>query len=98
MSVNTALSGDNTNLTISIIGSFDYEMVGDFRATYIDKEDLAYTIDLKQTNHLNSTALGMLLNMRNILGENTKISIHNCCPEIKKVLRMSRFDKIFELC
>ena len=97
MPVEVALSSDDTELTISIVGRFDFELVQEFRAAYADKKDLIYTIDMRATEHMDSSALGMLLNMRKTLGDVTKISIINCRPQIKKILTISRFDKKFNI-
>jgi len=97
MSVSSTLSSDNSTVTISIAGRFDFELVQEFRSTYADKQDMSYVIDMRDTEHMDSSALGMLLNMRKTLGADTKISIINCRPQIKKILTISRFDKKFDL-
>ncbi|MBV1919406.1 MAG: STAS domain-containing protein [Pseudomonadales bacterium] len=97
MPVECALSSDNAELTISIVGRFDFELVQEFRAAYTDKKGARYTIDMRATEHMDSSALGMLLNMRKTLGESAKISIVNCRPQIKKILTISRFDKKFSI-
>ena len=97
MPVESVLSSDNAELTISIVGRFDFELVQEFRAAYTDKKGIRYTIDMRATEHMDSSALGMLLNMRKTLGEDAKISIVNCRPQIKKILTISRFDKKFSI-
>lgn len=88
---------DGNNLTISIVGRFDFEMVQEFRNAYANKSATNYIIDLRGTEHMDSSALGMLLNMRKSLGDATNISIVNCRPQIKKILTISRFDKKFKI-
>ena len=88
---------DGNDLTISIVGRFDFEMVQEFRNAYAEKNANNYIIDMRGTEHMDSSALGMLLNMRKSLGENTNISIINCRPQIKKILTISRFDKKFKI-
>lgn len=88
---------DGNTLTISITGRFDFEMVQEFRSAYADKKAGSYVIDMRGTEHMDSSALGMLLNMRKSLGENADISIINCRPQIKKILTISRFDKKFKI-
>jgi HptB-dependent secretion and biofilm anti anti-sigma factor len=97
MPVESALSSDGKNLTISISGRFDFEIVQEFRNAYADHKNVNYIIDMRATEHMDSSALGMLLNMRKSLGDNAKISIINCRPQIKKILTISRFDKKFSL-
>lgn len=88
---------EGNTLTISIVGRFDFEMVQEFRNAYADKNASSYVIDMRGTEHMDSSALGMLLNMRKSLGENTDIAIINCRPQIKKILTISRFDKKFKI-
>lgn len=97
MPVDSALSSDGKNLTINISGRFDFEIVQEFRNAYAEHPNVGYIIDLRATEHMDSSALGMLLNMRKSLGDNASISIINCRPQIKKILTISRFDKKFSL-
>jgi anti-anti-sigma factor len=97
MAVESVLSNDGKSLTISISGRFDFEIVQEFRAAYGEHKDISFIIDMRATEHMDSSALGMLLNMRKGLGDNTKISIINCRPQIKKILTISRFDKKFDI-
>lgn len=97
MPVDSTLSSDGKTLTINISGGFDFEVVQEFRDSYSDHKDIDYIIDMRATEHMDSSALGMLLNMRKSLGDNTKVSIINCRPQIKKILTISRFDKKFDI-
>ena len=97
MPVDSTLSSDGKTLTINISGRFDFEVVQEFRDSYSDHKDIDYIIDTRATEHMDSSALGMLLNMRKSLGDNTKVSIINCRPQIKKILTISRFDKKFDI-
>lgn len=97
MPVESALSSDGKTLTISISGRFDFEIVQEFRGAYSQHKDVTYVIDMRGTEHMDSSALGMLLNMRKSLGDSAKISIINSRPQIKKILTISRFDKKFDI-
>ena len=97
MPVESVLSSDGKTLTISISGRFDFEMVQEFRSAYDHHQGVNYILDLSATEHMDSSALGMLLNMRKVLGDDVSISIINCRPQVKKILTISRFDKKFNL-
>lgn len=97
MPVESALSSDGKTLTISINGRFDFEIVQEFRNAYAEHKNLNYIIDMRATEHMDSSALGMLLNMRKSLGDSARIAIINCRPQIKKILTISRFDKKFNI-
>lgn len=97
MPVESSLSSDGKNLTINVTGRFDFEIVQEFRNSYSNHKDVNFIIDMRATEHMDSSALGMLLNMRKSLGDTAKISIINARPQIKKILTISRFDKKFSI-
>jgi anti-anti-sigma factor len=97
MPVENTQSSDGKTVTIGITGRFDFEVVQEFRAAYSEKPNVDFIIDMRATEHMDSSALGMLLNMRKSLGDSAKISIINCRPQIKKILTISRFDKKFDI-
>ncbi|KMT66247.1 STAS domain-containing protein [Catenovulum maritimum] len=100
MSLSKTLSPDNKTFTIQIQGKFDFNLVQEFRSAYADigAENPKVVIDLRDTEYMDSSALGMLLNMQKNLGSKvSSIAISNCRPQIKKILQISRFDKKFEI-
>ncbi|MBK8971163.1 MAG: STAS domain-containing protein [Hahellaceae bacterium] len=99
MSIDSRLSSDGKTLTIGVRGRFDFSVVNEFRGAYEAKgKGVHYVIDLKQAEHIDSSALGMLLNMRSFLGgDEANIQIIHCAPGIRKILEISRFDKKFQI-
>ena len=100
MSLNKALSPDGKLFTIEITGKFDFNLVQSFRNAYTDvgTDSPKVIIDLRETDYMDSSALGMLLNMKKSLGDSvSSIQITNCKPQIKKILQISRFDKKFQI-
>jgi len=100
MSLSTSTSADGQIFTIEIKGKFDFNFVQDFRNAYSNIEgDLdTVIVDLRETDYMDSSALGMLLNMQKSLsGRVNRIKISNCRPQIKKILQISRFDKKFDI-
>lgn len=98
MSLTKQFSNDGKQLIITIKGKFDFSLVQEFRQAYANIGDTQPTvlIDLRETEYLDSSALGMLLNMRKSLGQSVKeIQLINCRPEIRRILDISRFDKMF---
>lgn len=87
---------DGTELQVCISGQFDFNSVQDFRAAYDgEKKYRRYILDMSRVDHIDSSALGMLLNMKKIVGEGVEVHIRNCKPGIKKIFMISRFDKKF---
>ncbi|WP_404399604.1 STAS domain-containing protein [Idiomarina seosinensis] len=98
MTVAREFSADNKQLIISIKGKFDFSLVQEFRQAYSHIGDSQPTviIDLRETEYLDSSALGMLLNMRKALGSSVKgVQLVNARPEVRRILDISRFDKMF---
>lgn len=100
MSLNKNFSSDGKLFTIQIKGKFDFNLVQAFRSAYSEIGDKSpkVIIDLRETEYMDSSALGMLLNMKKSLGDSvSSIQIANCKPQIKKILQISRFDKKFDI-
>ncbi|MCQ8877288.1 MULTISPECIES: STAS domain-containing protein [Pseudoalteromonas] len=100
MSLSKTASADGTTLTIQIKGKFDFNLVQSFRQAYAEIGDKTakVVIDLRETDYMDSSALGMLLNMKKTLGTSVDaIHISNCQPQLKKILQISRFDKKFDI-
>lgn len=100
MSITAYTSEDGKVATISINGRFDFNVHQAFREAYKDMQQpgTKYVIDLGGTEYLDSSALGMLLLLRDHAGgEKGDIQIINCRPEVKKVLTVSNFEKLFSI-
>ena len=100
MSISSIASGDGAELTINIEGRFDFSSHQDFRRAYEavgDKPD-HYSVDMNATSYLDSSALGMLLLLRDYAGGDTSnISILNCNEDVKKILSISNFEQLFDI-
>jgi anti-anti-sigma factor len=99
MPVTPQLSEDRQQLTIFITGRFDFASHQDFRAAYANTPGgLRYVVDLRGTSYLDSSALGMLLLLRDHAGgERAQISITNCSADVSKILAISNFGKLFQV-
>ncbi|EKE84274.1 STAS domain-containing protein [Idiomarina xiamenensis] len=98
MSLHTQFSNDGKQLIITIKGRFDFSLVQEFRQAYasVGSQQPLVIIDLRETEYLDSSALGMLLNMRKSLGNSIQgVNLINCRPEVRRILEISRFDKMF---
>lgn len=99
MSVTSELSPDGQQLTISITGRFDFASHQDFREAYEKSgKELRYVVDLGGTTYLDSSALGMLLLLRDHAGgERSRIRLVNCCADVITILTISNFSKLFQV-
>ena len=85
-----AAKTENDLVTITLEKSFDFGAVADFRTAYSNTVGRRYIVDFRGTDYMDSSGLGMLLNMRRYLGDGKiPIELINCRPQIKRVLTIS---------
>jgi len=97
MAVNTKVSGDV--VTIKVEGRFDFATHQDFQRAYKThpKGEKQYVVDLSETDYMDSSAMGMLLQLREHADNAKRIALNNGNEGIKEILRIANFDKLFEL-
>ena len=101
MSISSIVSSDGTELTIGVEGRFDFSSHQGFRRAYEGQSSKAdsYVVDLQNTTYLDSSALGMLLLLKDYAGgDNAKIDIKNCNDDVRKILAISNFEQLFNIC
>ncbi|MBU2863161.1 STAS domain-containing protein [Reinekea forsetii] len=95
----TATTTDST-ITIKVSGRFDFSSHQEFRQIYetVSDDIKSYTVDMAEATYLDSSALGMLLLMRDHAGgDNSQIDIINCNDDVKKILTISNFGQLFNI-
>jgi len=100
MAITSTVSADGSQVTIYIQGRFDFSSHQEFRNTYekLAKVPAQYRIDLQGTSYLDSSALGMLLLLRDHAGgDRANIEIVNCSQDVKKILLISNFEQLFSI-
>jgi anti-anti-sigma factor len=100
MGITTYQSNNDDTVNINITGNFDYSCHGEFRESYrnVPSGATAYIINLGNATYMDSSALGMLLLLREHAGgDGSRISITNCDGDIRKILEISNFDKLFDI-
>ncbi len=98
MSIQSQVSEDGKILTIAVSERFDISVYKDFSSTYADKLDQVSTcvIDMAKAEFLDSSALGMLLMLRErATAADTTVKIANCSPGVMNILKMANLDKLF---
>lgn len=98
MTISSQLSADGQELTITIQGRFDFNAHQAFRDSYqrLDSTPRRYVVDLNGATYLDSSALGMLLLLRDHAGsDEANIRLINCNPDVRKVLSVSNFEQLF---
>ncbi|MDH5437082.1 MAG: STAS domain-containing protein [Gammaproteobacteria bacterium] len=100
MPLGTSIDGNGV-VKISISGRFDFNLYQEFRDAYKQVENpaaAAYEIDMSGADYMDSSALGMLLLLRERAGgDKANISITGCNTEIKKIFSISNFERLFSI-
>ena len=100
MAITSQPSSGGQELTIVIQGRFDFAAHQEFRNAYerVSTTPQRLVVDLKGTTYLDSSALGMLLLLRDHAGgDSAQISLLNCNPDVRKILAISNFEQLFKI-
>lgn len=97
MSVTTSEQGNT--ITIKVNGRFDFSAHQDFINSYRDvpKGDKSFVVDLASTDYMDSSAMGMLLQLREHANKAAPIKLVNANANIQEILKIANFDKLFNL-
>lgn len=87
---------------VKLSGRFDFNTHREFRAAYEplvgDASVRSVTVDLSDVDYLDSSALGMLLMLRDKLGgANKDVSLAGVRGNVKQVLDIANFGKLFQI-
>ncbi len=100
MSIAANASPDGKTLTIRIDQRFDFTAHSALRAAYATdpRRYESYVLDLRDTQYMDSSALGMLLQMREHAGGGrSAIQIKNAKPAIKEILSVANFQQLMTI-
>lgn len=100
MSITSSVSDNGQKVTIAVSGKFDFQLYDEFRSAYVDTPGtgVQYEVDLSGTDYLDSSALGMLLLLREHAGgEGSRIDISHASTDVKKILDVANFGKLFSI-
>ncbi len=101
MSVRREVLDDGKKVQINISGRFDYKLSQEFRDTYRQipgQEGVAYYVNLSEADYMDSSALGMLL----LLREHAKcrggaVYIERPSEQIDNILKVANFEQLFTI-
>lgn len=98
--INTSV--DNSKATIAMSGRFDFNSHRQFRDAYeqiLPKQDIReIEIDLGSVEYLDSSALGMLLLLREKAANTNKtLALVNCHGVVQQVLEVANFYRLFTI-
>jgi len=87
---------------VSLTGRFDFNAHREFRSAYeeaISGDGIkALEVDLSGVDYLDSSALGMLLMLKErASSRNLQLSITHCRDSVKQILEIANFGKLFNI-
>lgn len=93
---------EGSKAVIKLNGRFDFNTHRDFRAAYepllADAEIKAVGVDFSSVDYLDSSALGMLLMLRDKMGgANKEVALSSVRGNVKQVLDIANFGKLFQI-
>lgn len=87
-------------VTIEVDGNFDIGCYDEFNKALNDNLDSAsqFVINLQKTTYMDSSALGMLLLLREKTGgDAAKVEFVNVNDDVMKILKVAKFDQLFTI-
>lgn len=100
MGVTSRVDRDKHLVTITIDGRFDFAQHKAFRDAYkeVDPKSMKFLVDLSNASYLDSSALGMLLLLREFAGgDPARVTIGGCRDDVRRVLKIANFERLFVL-
>ena len=100
MSIPVEHRKDVNELVIRMPPNFDFKVHRDFRSAYTSdcSPTTSYVVDFRNTNYLDSSALGMLLQLREHAGSDRKrLRLVNVNSTIMDILRIANFEKLMTI-
>lgn len=102
MTIQINVHHDGSNVTIAMSGRFDFNAHREFRNASDDAlkggGSGEIMVDMDKVEYLDSSALGMLLLLREKSNtSNRKLSLLNCKGIVQQVLEVANFNKLFTI-
>ena len=100
MAILVNISDDNKRVELKLSGRFDFSIHNEFRKAYkdISVTGAVYQVDLSETEYLDSSALGMLLLLKeHAETDSSEVKILNANDEVREILTIASFDKLFSV-
>jgi len=100
MKISKHFNSTNCIFTIKVKGNFDFSAIQEFKDAYMEHSDEIelYRIDLEKSTYIDTAALGILCNLRKHAADiNSEIEIINCCPDVIKIIQLSRLNELMKV-
>ena len=97
MSVSVVESEGNQEITIKVSGRFDFTCHQVFATAYkaYPKDEKYFVVDLAETEYMDSSSLGMLLQLKEHASNRAPVTLINGSEGVTELLRIANFDQLF---
>lgn len=100
MTVKTYISEDNKHISIKVDQRFDFSQHQNFRNAYskCTNKDTLFTLDLSETEYMDSSALGMILLLKDhVESIGSKMVISKPSETVNKILEIAQFHRLMTI-
>ena len=100
MAITSSVSADGKTLTLVLDERFDFAVHSALRAAYAGSNPRfeQYVIDLRNTVYMDSSALGMLLQLKEHAGGGPRaLRIRNASQAIRDILAVANFHQLMQI-
>ena len=99
MAISIDQSADGPFVVIKVTGRFDFSCHQDFSETFrlYPPGEKGYVVDLSEADYMDSSALGMLLQLREHADKSAGVSLINGSEGVNEMLLVASFDKLFDI-
>ncbi len=96
------VTAEGSRAIISIVGRFDFNRHREFRSAcekaLAQADAREIEVDFSRVDYIDSSALGMLLMLRDTASASNKtVKLRNCLGNVKQVLDIANFGKLFTI-
>lgn len=96
MQSNITYLEESDNQFLLIKGKFGENLLNQFRETLARiKAGKRCVVDFSEVDYLDSTALGLLIILRERIGGTNQVSLAHCKPTVRHILETAKFGKLF---
>ena len=99
MAISSTESEDGEVVTIRVSGRFDFATHEAFLQAYraYARGEKRYVVDLKEAGYIDSSAMGMLLQLREYSENADDVELMIGNDTVREILQIANFDKLFRV-
>lgn len=100
MTIHHQYRDSDKTLELNFSGRLDFNSYQSFSEVYQGypaENVLHYVLNMSELSYLDSSALGMLLLLKDHAQAGADISIINCIPDVYKILEIANFGQLFSI-